>query len=359
LLRESAIRILYFATRPILLDITMSCTIIVGGFFGDEGKGKIVAHIAYKDKPVIISRGGVGPNAGHTVQVGDREYGVRMVPSGFVYKEAKLCIGSGVLVDPRVLKHEVEMLDVKGRVFVDKRCGIITEDHIVRDKGSAHLSKKIGSTGSGCGPANSDRVMRLSPQAKDVPELAEYLLDVPKAIDDELKQGRTVLLEGTQGFGISLYYGTYPFVTSKDTSASQIAADNGVGPTKIDDVIVVFKAYPTRVGEGPFSTEMTAEKSDSMGIQEFGTVTHRKRRIGGWDGGMARYSAMVNGCTQAAITGIDRVDKSCFGVTDYKKLTKKAKDFLKIAEDDIGSPVTLISTGPEMTQIIDLRKELV
>ena len=108
----------------------MSCTIIVGGFFGDEGKGKIVAHIAFKDKPVIISRGGVGPNAGHTVQVGDREYGVRMVPSGFVYKEAKLCIGSGVLVDPRVLKQEVEMLDVKGRVFVDKRCGIITEDHI-------------------------------------------------------------------------------------------------------------------------------------------------------------------------------------------------------------------------------------
>jgi adenylosuccinate synthase len=337
----------------------MSCTIIVGGFFGDEGKGKIVAHIACNDKPAIISRGGVGPNAGHTVQVGEHEYGVRMVPSGFVYKEAKLCIGSGVLVDPRVLKQEVEMLDVKGRIFVDKRCGIITEDHIRRDKGSAHLSKKIGSTGSGCGPANSDRVMRLSPQAKDVPELAEYLLDVPKAINDELKQGRTVLLEGTQGFGISLYYGTYPFVTSKDTSASQIAADNGVGPTRIDDVIVVFKAYPTRVGEGPFSTEMTSEKSDSMGIQEFGTVTHRKRRIGGWDGDMARYSAMINGCTQAALTGIDHVDKTCFGVTEYGKLTKKAKNFLKLAEDDIGSPITLISTGPEMTQIIDLRNELI
>ncbi len=337
----------------------MSCTIIVGGFFGDEGKGKIVAHIACNDKPVIISRGGVGPNAGHTVQVGEREYGVRMVPSGFVYKEAKLCIGSGVLVDPRVLKQEVDMLDVKGRIFVDKRCGIITEDHIRRDKGSAHLSKKIGSTGSGCGPANSDRVMRISPQAKDVPELAEYMLDVPKAIDDELKQGNTVLLEGTQGFGISLYYGTYPFVTSKDTSASQIAADNGVGPTRIDDVIVVFKAYPTRVGEGPFSTEMSSEKSDSMGIQEFGTVTHRKRRIGGWDGDMARYSAMINGCTQAAITGIDHVDKTCFGVTEYGKLTKKAKNFLKVAEDEIGSPITLISTGPEMTQIIDLRNELV
>jgi adenylosuccinate synthase len=333
----------------------MSCTIIVGGFFGDEGKGKVVAHIAYQDKPVIISRGGVGPNAGHTVQVGTREYGVRMVPSGFVYEDAKLCIGSGVLVDPRILKQEVEMLGVKGRIFVDKRCGIITQEHIDRDKGDEHLSKTIGSTGSGCGPANSDRVMRLSPQAKDVPELAEYMLDVPKAINDELKQGNRVLLEGTQGFGISLYYGTYPFVTSKDTSASQIAADNGVGPTNIDDVIVVFKAYPTRVGEGPFSTEMATEKSDSMGIQEFGTVTHRKRRVGGWDGEMAQYSAMINGCTQAAITGIDRIDKSCFGVTEYGKLTKKAKDFLKIAEDDIGSPITLISTGPEITQIIDMR----
>ncbi|HOX35124.1 MAG TPA: adenylosuccinate synthetase [Methanoregulaceae archaeon] len=335
----------------------MSCSIIVGGFFGDEGKGKIVAHIAHADKPVIISRGGVGPNAGHTVQVGTKEYGVRMVPSGFVYKDAKLCIGSGVLVDPRVLKHEVEMLGVKGRVFVDRRCGIITEEHIARDKGSAHLAKKIGSTGSGCGPANSDRVMRLSPQAKDLPELAEYLMDVPKAIDDALKEDKVVLLEGTQGFGISLYYGTYPFVTSKDTSASQIAADNGVGPTRIDDVIVVFKAYPTRVGEGPFSTEMAADKSDAMGIQEFGTVTHRKRRIGGWDGSMARYSAMINGCTQAAITGIDRVDKACFGITEYGKLTKKAKDFLKQAEEDIGYPITLISTGPELTQIIDIRDE--
>jgi adenylosuccinate synthase len=184
-------------------------------------------------------------------------------------------------------------------------------------------------------------------------------MDVQKAIDDELRKGKNILLEGTQGFGISLYYGTYPFVTSKDTSASQIAADNGVGPTKIDDVIVVFKAYPTRVGEGPFSTEMPVAASDAMGIQEFGTVTHRKRRIGDWDGGMARYSAMINGCTQVAITGIDRVDKECFGATKYSQLTKKAKDFLKIAEDDIGSPITLISTGPEVTQIIDRRDELV
>ena len=136
-----------------------------------------------------------------------------------------------------------------------------------------------------------------------------------------------------------------------------MAADNGVGPTKVDDVIVVFKAYPTRVGEGPFTTEMTRAESDEMGIQEFGTVTHRQRRIGEWDGKMARYSAMINGCTEAAITGIDRIDQDCFGVREYAKLTKKAKDFLKMAEDEIGRPITLISTGPELTQIIDIREK--
>jgi adenylosuccinate synthase len=335
----------------------MSCTIIVGGFFGDEGKGKIVAHIAYQDRPTIISRGGVGPNAGHTVQVGEKEYGVRMVPSGFVYPDARLFIGTGVLVDPRVFLRETEALGVNGRVFVDPRCGIIEEDHIARDKGSEHLSKKIGSTGTGCGPANMDRVNRTGRQAKDVPELAPYLIDVPLELNTAMDRGENILLEGTQGFGISLYFGTYPFVTSKDTSASQIAADNGVGPTRIDDVIVVFKAYPTRVGEGPFSTEMSRAESDARGIQEFGTVTHRQRRIGEWDGKMARYSAMVNGCTQAAITGIDRVDEACAGVTDYGKLTKKAKAFLDHAEDEIGRPITIVSTGPELSQIIDMRKE--
>jgi adenylosuccinate synthase len=334
----------------------MTCTIIVGGFFGDEGKGKIVAHIAHQDRPTIISRGGVGPNAGHTVIVGDKEYGVRMVPSGFVYPNARLMIGTGVLVDPRVFKQEVEMLDVGKRTFIDKRCSIIDEEHISRDKSSDHLAKTIGSTGSGCGPANSDRVLRIARQAKDLPELSDYLIDVPLELNSAIDRGENVLLEGTQGFGISLYYGTYPFVTSKDTSASQIAADNGVGPTRIDDVVVVFKAYPTRVGEGPFSTEMDRSVSDRLGIQEFGTVTHRQRRIGQWDGEMARYSAMINGCTQVAITGIDRVDKDCFGVTEYEKLTHKAREFLKMAEEDIGRPITLISTGPEVSQIIDMRE---
>ena len=333
----------------------MSCTIIVGGFFGDEGKGKIVAHVAHKDKPTIISRGGVGPNAGHTVQVKEKEYGVRMIPSGFVFPDARLFIGTGVLVNPDVLKQEIESVGVEGRIFVDKRCSVIEPKHIELDKADVYLSKKIGTTGTGCGPANVDRVQRVAQQAKDNPYLAQYTIDVPLEINHALDRGENVILEGTQGFGISLYFGTYPFVTSKDTSASQIAADNGVGPTRIDDVIVVFKAYPTRVGEGPFGTEMSREESHAIGIEEFGTVTHRERRIGVWDGEMARYSAMINGCTIAAITGIDNVDEACFGATEYDQLTEKAKEFLRKAEEDIGVPIKLISTGPEMSQIIDLR----
>ncbi len=343
---------------PIDIDTLMPSTIIVGGFFGDEGKGKIVAHIAQQDKAKIIARGGVGPNAGHTVEVGDKKYGVRMVPSGFVYPSAKLMIGSGVLVDPRVFARELEMLQCGDRTFIDSRCGIIEEEHIYKDKHDAHLSKTVGSTGSGCGPANSDRVMRTARLARDIPELAPYIIDVAQNVNDSIDAGDSVIIEGTQGFGISLYYGDYPYVTSKDTSASQMAADVGVGPTKIDDVVVVFKAFPTRVGEGPFPTELSHDRSLAMGIQEFGTVTHRDRRIGTWDGKMASHSAMINGCTPTAITGSEHLDPAVSGVKEYSKLTPKVKEFLKQIETDTGCPVGIISTGPEQSQIIDIRAEL-
>ena len=333
----------------------MGCTIIVGGLFGDEGKGKIVAHVANIDKPSIIARGGVGPNAGHTVIVGDNKYGIRMIPSGFVYKDARLLLGAGVLVDPNVFLNEISSLNVNGRIFVDKRCSIIEQKHINQDKGSSHLSKKIGSTGTGCGPANEERIKRTAKQAKDVEELKDFLTDVPLEVNQALNNGENVIIEGTQGFYISLYYGTYPFVTSKDTSASQMAADVGIGPTRVDDVIVVLKSFPTRVGSGPFRTEMTEQEANDLGIEEFGTVTGRPRRIGRWDGEMARYSAMLNGATQIAITGLDKLDPSCRGVTDYDDLSDKAKEFVKKAEKDVGVRFTLLSTGPEMSEIIDLR----
>ncbi|HMK45951.1 MAG TPA: adenylosuccinate synthetase, partial [Methanocella sp.] len=209
----------------------MVTTIVVGGFFGDEGKGKIVAHIAYTDHPSIIARGGVGPNAGHTVVKDGVKHGVRMIPSGFIYDSARLLIGAGVLVDPVVLEKEVSLLNASSRLGVDYRCSIIEAKHIEEDQGTELLARKIGTTGTGCGPANKDRVMRSAKQAKDIPSLGKYLTDVAKECNDAIDRGESVIIEGSQGFGISLYYGTYPFVTSKDTSASQLAADVGVGPT--------------------------------------------------------------------------------------------------------------------------------
>ena len=335
----------------------MGVTIVVGGFWGDEGKGKIVAHIAFSDKPKIIARGGVGPNAGHTVEYKGKKYGVRMLPSGFVYEEARLLVGAGVLVNPEVFLKEVEMLNAANRAGVDYRCAVIEKKHIEADTKSEHLKGKIGTTGTGCGPANADRVMRVAKQAKDVPELKPFLADVPLEVNEAIDRGEFVLVEGTQGFGLSLYYGTYPYVTSKDTTASQMAADVGIGPTKVDEVIVVFKTFPTRVGAGPFPTEMSEEEAERLGLVEYGTVTGRRRRVGWWDGEMARYSAMINGATQVAITGIDKLDKECYGVTEYERLTKKAKEFIERVEEDTKTPVTLISTGPELEHIIDLRKE--
>jgi adenylosuccinate synthase len=335
----------------------MPATIVVGGFFGDEGKGKIIAYLAKHDRPVIVARGGVGPNAGHTVEVAGKKYALRMVPSGFVQESARLLIGAGVLIDPRVLMHEIKTFGLHGRVGVDRRCSIIEEEHIEADRSDAHLKGKIGSTGTGCGPANAARVSRKARQAKDLPELQDMICDVPREVNEALDQQETVLIEGTQGFGISLFYGTYPFVTSKDTTASQMAADVGIGPTRVDDVVVVFKSFPTRVGEGPFETQMAEERAAALHIEEYGTVTRRKRRIGEWDGNLAAYSAMLNGATMIALSGVDKLDPTCRGVQVYADLSAQVKEFVARVERDTRVPVKLISTGPELSEIVDLRME--
>ncbi|RZN62758.1 MAG: adenylosuccinate synthetase, partial [Methanonatronarchaeia archaeon] len=291
----------------------MPSTIVIGGFFGDEGKGKIVSHLVRTDSPSIVARAGVGPNAGHTVKVGDEEFGTRLTPSGFFNEECRLLIGPGTLIDPDVMKKEIKELDIEGQIGIDNRCGVIEKKHIKQDKQNKRLSDEIETTGTGCGPANEDRVSRTLKQAKDIPNLKQYLTDVPLEINKALQKDEEVIVEGAQGFGLSLIYGTYPYVTSKDTGASQAAADVGIGPTKIDEVLIVFKAYPTRVGAGPFPTEFTEQKAQELGIEEYGTVTGRPRRVGDWMSDWAKYAVMVNGATQAAITCIDKYDERCRG----------------------------------------------
>ncbi len=333
----------------------MVCTVVVGGFWGDEGKGKVVAYLALKDNINIAARAGVGPNAGHTVIHKGKAYGLRQIPSAFVNENAKLLIGPGVLVNPKVFLEEVEKTKTKGRIFVDYKCGIIEEKHI---KADAELKKRIGSTGTGCGPAMAERVLRKAKLARDIEELKDYLADVPLIVNEAIDNGDNVLIEGTQGFGLSLYHGyDYPYVTSKDTTASSFAADVGVGPKKIDEVIVIFKAFPTRVGAGPFNTEISKEEAEEIGIVEYGTVTGRRRRVGKFDFEIAKRAVMINSATQIAITGIDKLDKKCYKVREYEDLTKKAKIFIERVEEELGVPVTLISTGPDIFDIVDLREE--
>ncbi len=339
----------------------MTCNILVGGAWGDEGKGKCITYLCDNDKPSIIARAGVGPNAGHSVEFNGEKYGLRLTPSGFVNREAKLLIGAGVLVDPEVFFHELDYLnkyDVKSRSFMDYRCSMIDSEHKERDQGSEHLFKKIGSTGTGCGPANSDRVLRTAKMAQDLPELENYITDVPLEVNEAIDSGEEVFIEGSQGFGLSLYYGTYPFVTSKDTTASTFAADVGVGPTKIDDVIIVFKSYITRVGEGPFPSEMPQDQAEDMGIEEYGTVTGRRRRVGLFDMDLAKEACMINGATQIALTCVDRLFPDCERTQDYSSLSGETKSFVDEIEKETGVPVTIISTGPDLKDTIDLRKEL-
>jgi len=327
-------------------------TVIVGGFFGDEGKGKIVSYLALKDNPSIVVRGGAGPNAGHTIADGDKVYKVRMLPSGFLNKSSKVMIGPGVVINPTVLLKEINDFGVSDRVFVDQRCGIIEETHLERD---SKLKDTIGSTGSGTGPANADRAMRILKLAKDIDSLSSYLEDVPSALNRALDEKKGVLVEGTQGTYLSLWHGTYPYVTSKDVTASGICSDIGLGPKRVDEVMVVFKSYVTRVGEGPLENELASDTISKKGWSEWGTVTGRQRRAAEFNFTLAKKAIMLNSATQIAITKLDVLFPSCAHKTSYASLDDEAKSFIKNIEDKLGVPVTLIGTGPAINDIVDRR----
>ena len=310
--------------------------------------------MAINDNPKIIVRGGAGPNAGHTIRDGDKIYKVRMLPSGFLNKNAKVMIGPGVVINPEVLKKEIDDFDVSGRSFIDKHCGVIEETHLTCDS-KGELKEKIGSTGSGTGPANADRAMRVLNLAKDFDSLSSLIIDVPQEINSALDANENVLIEGTQGTFLSLWHGTYPFVTSKDVTASGICADIGIGPTKVDEVIVVFKSYVTRVGTGPLEKELSLEEAEKKGWSEFGTVTGRQRRAADFDFDLARRAIMLNGATQVSITKLDVLFSDCAGKTLYDDLSEAAKSFIKNIEDELNTPVTIIGTGPAVNDVIDRR----
>jgi len=332
----------------------LSCTIVVDGFFGDGGKGKIVSYLAVADDVAVVARGGVGPNAGHTVVKDGVKYKLRMVPCGFVNEDTVQLIGPGVLVNTEVLLNEIKVTGIEGRFGLDPQCAIIEPKHIAEDK-QGYLKEKIGTTGTGTGPCNADRAYRVAKMAREIPELAKYLKDVPMIINDALDNGENVVLEGTQGTYISLFHGGYPYVTSKDVCAAAVCSDVGVGPTRVTDVVLVCKAYVTRVGEGPLEGEISHEEAKKRGWDEYGTVTGRQRRAAPFNYALAKRAARINGATQIAVTKMDILYPEIAGSDDYDGLPDEAKEFVAKIEKEIGLPVTFVGTGPGVKELIDRR----
>lgn len=333
----------------------MPCTVIVGAFWGDEGKGKIISYLALKDNLDFCVRTG-SVNAAHTVWYEGKKYALHMVPAAFINPKTRLLIAAGANIDVKTFFDEVELTNVTGRIAIDQNASVIEEKHKEQDKASA-VNKGIGTTGRGVGPALEERVRRTAKLAKDIPELKSYLTDQVEEVNNGLDAGKKVLLEGTQGFMLSLFLGGgYPYVTGRDTGASAIASEAGVGPTRIDDVLIVYKSFITRVGAGPLPGEITKEEAQKRGWFEVAAGTGRDRRSAPFDFELAKKTAKINGATQAAMTKLDCIFPDCRSAKHYDDLPKEAKEFIKEVEDKTGVPITLIGTGPEAMDIVDRRK---
>jgi len=338
-----------------LLGEKMPCTVITGGFWGDEGKGKIISYLALKDRIDVCVRTG-SVNAAHTVWYQGKRYALHMVPAAFVNEKCRLLIGTGANIHiPQFLK-EVEETNVKNRIGIDRQASIIEEKHSIQDKKSAHLKEVVGTTGRGVGPAIEERVRRSAKLAKDIPELQPYLTDVAEEANDAINNSRNVLLEGTQGLMLSLFHGTPPYVTGRDTSASAICSEAGVGPTRVDNVLTVFKAFMTRVGAGPLPGELSKEEATIRGWFEIAAGTGRERRSAPFNFEIAKKAVMINGATEAALTKLDILYPKCQGIRNFDALPEEAIQFIQKIERQVGIPVMFIGTGPEALDVIDRRR---
>jgi adenylosuccinate synthase len=420
-------------------------TAVIGGQWGDEGKGKIIDLLAEKVELVIRAQG--GNNAGHTVVTEHGEFKFQLMPSGILYPHVTCVIGHGVVVDPRVLLKEIEQLRERGiepsNLVVSERAHMVMSYHPALDRleEDSRRDDRLGTTWRGIGPAYSDKIRRIGFRVGDLQKeafmrkkldfvvgqvknlvmtelykqdpfdceqmleeyleyarlLDPYIKDTYPIVQDALDRGAPVLLEGAQATMLDLDFGTYPYVTSSNPTAGGACTGSGVPPTRLDSVLVVLKAYTTRVGYGPFPTEIT----DSVGDQirergrEFGTVTGRARRVGWFDGAVARYAARVNGATSVALTKLDILDetpeiKVCLGYDfrgefhdhpmanishlkhcepryttlpgweapigecrSWADLPANCRAYVECLEDICGVAIGLIGVGPRREQFID------
>jgi len=353
----------------------MGIKAVLGCLYGDEGKAKIVDALAGEVDVIIRFQG--GSNAGHTIQFGKEKNVLHLIPSGIFHQNQICVLASGVVIDLFQLEKEMTALEAKsvvfkGRFYIDERASIVLPIHKTIDQMNEDttLSTKIGTTLRGIGPCYADSISRIGIKMydlhnkeilsqkiseiykkhkmeisdKELIELSDSLhnfsitlkdciINLPYLLDDWIKKGKEILFEGAQGSLLDVYFGTYPFVTSSHTIAGGISSSVGCSPKKIDKIIGVYKSYFTRVGSGPFPTELTDEIGDKIRKQgnEYGSTTGRPRRCGWFDIVSAKYSAMINGIDMIALTlldvlsGIEKL-KICVG---YEYITNDSKLSLK------------------------------
>ena len=331
--------------------------VILGAQWGDEGKGKVIDIFAPKVDFVVRYQG--GNNAGHTVVIGQDEFILHLVPSGILHK-GKICvIGNGVVIDPKALLDEIAMLEKKGvsvdgRLFISEEAHVILPYHKKLDELKEAKKRKIGTTKKGIGPCYADKAARSGIRVIDLfneevfkeklrsnleeknailtkiygadtfafdaiyneysnyaGAIKQFVCNTVVLLNDAVRKHKRILFEGAQGTLLDVDHGTYPFVTSSNSTAGGASTGSGVGPTKIDKVIGIVKAYTTRVGEGPFPTEFTKELMDKIRNKgkEFGATTGRPRRCGWFDSVIVKHSIMVNGIDEIVVTKLDVLDK--------------------------------------------------
>ena len=422
----------------------MKNIVVVGSQWGDEGKGKIVDWLSEQADVIIRFQG--GHNAGHTLVIDGTTYKLRLLPSGIVRKNKISMIGNGVVIDPWALLDEIEEIREKGikididNFIISDSANLILPFHKEMDeiREDAAGKGKIGTTRRGIGPAYEDKVGRRSIRVMDLrseknldqrlvavlshhnairkglgkkifekeklkkdllkiaPQILKFSLPVWRKIDEFKRQKKKILFEGAQGILLDVDHGTYPFVTSSNTVASSAATGTGCGPNSINYVLGITKAYTTRVGEGPFPTELQNDIGELLGIKgkEFGTVTSRKRRCGWFDGVLVRQTIKISGINGIALTKLDVLDelneikmcveyeldgkkidylpasvedqlkikpiyktfpgwkKSTNGIKNINELPQEARDYIYAIEDFIEAKISSISTSPEREDTI-------
>lgn len=344
----------------------MPATIVVGGQYGSEGKGKVTAILANRAKSPWLVRCG-GPNSGHTVTINGRETILRQVPSSTNPRHGVFCIAAGCVVDESLLIDELDTLGIeKDRIIVDPRAVILS--YADGETEQNHLGS-IASTFSGTGAALVRRMARTSDPilVRDSAPIWERcrVEALAPLLHGALDNVEDVIVEGTQGFSLSLLHGRdYPFVTSRDTSASGFASEAGLSPRSIDKIVMVVRTFPIRVGgpSGPFANEITWEEVQKISgaptsVPEFTSVTRRLRRVARFDLNLVVEACRYNRPTSLAVMGLDRLDYANSAARSSKHLTSVAQKFLSELESATGVPVELAGTGFRTLDVLELGVE--